>query len=262
MAGAIPYAAAGAGPPVVVLAGLWPSTGVQSDALVRGAVSPLRGVATSRRLIVFNRRAGYQVGCSLRDMAAEYADAIRAELVPPVDVVGTSTGGSLAQQLAADHPDTVRRLVLLSTACRLGPAGRDVQRRIAELLRAGQLRAATRLIGTDLAPPVLRIVTGGLAWAAAGHLVPDAATAADLATTLEAEDAFDLAQLPTIRAKTLIIAGGRDRFYDQDLFRATAALIPASDLRIFPRRGHITVASDRRARAAIAGFLSYPSAPS
>ena len=37
-----------------------------------------------------------------------------------VDVVGTSTGGSIAQQLAADHPETVRRLALLSTACRLG----------------------------------------------------------------------------------------------------------------------------------------------
>jgi len=39
-----------------------------------------------------------------------------------VDVVGMSTGGSIAQQLAADHPATVRRLGLISTAGRCASA--------------------------------------------------------------------------------------------------------------------------------------------
>ena len=46
----------------------------------------------------------------------------------PVDLLGMSTGGSIAQQIAAQHPDVVRRLVLVSTGCRLGPRPSRVQR--------------------------------------------------------------------------------------------------------------------------------------
>jgi pimeloyl-ACP methyl ester carboxylesterase len=90
-------------------------------------------------------------------------------------------------------------------------------------------------------------------------MIPDATAAADLAATLEAENAFDLANCQhQVRASTLIIAGGGDRFYSPELFTATAALIPNSQLRVFPRRGHITVTSDQRAQATIAGFLAHP----
>lgn len=255
-AGTIPYAATGAGAPVVVAAGLWPTTGVDSDRLVHGALVPLRRVAGPRRLIVFNRRANLPPRLTMRDLATEYADAIGAEFGTPIDIMGNSTGGSLAQQLAADHPGTVRRLVLVSTACRLGPVGRQLQRQVAGHLRAGRTRAAVSLLAASLAPAGLRTVTGGLAWTAARHVVADSATAGDLAATLEAEDGFDLAMCnQPIAAKTLIVVGGRDRFYNPELFTATAALIPDSHLRLFPRRGHISVASDPRAQATIAQFL-------
>jgi pimeloyl-ACP methyl ester carboxylesterase len=60
----------------------------------------------------------------------------------------------------------------------------------------------------------------------------------DMATTSEAEDAF--CRSP-IRAPTLILAGGADRFYSPELFAETARLIRGSRLRVFERRGHITV---------------------
>lgn len=258
-AGAIPYAAVGSGSTVLVLPGLLPVTGVESDGLVRGTLSSLRPLAASRRLVVFNRRAGLPSTMTLADMAAEYADALRADFDPPVDLVGNSTGGSIAQQLAADHPDVARRLVLVSSACRLGREGREMQARIAAELRAGRTRTALSLVGAGLAPRGARTVLRALAWWGARRMVPDPASEADLATTLEAEDAFDLATCAQpIRAITLIIAGRRDRFYTPELFTETAALIPNSQLRMFRRRGHITVAGDRRARATAIGFLSYP----
>lgn len=257
LAGAIPYAALGSGDSVMVLAGLWPRTGVESDRLVHGALAPLHRLRTTRRLIVFNRRRSLPVGMSMSDLAAECADAIRTEFGTPVDVVGTSTGGSIAQQLAAEHPEAVRRLVLLSTACRLGPVGRDLQSQIAARLRAGRIRSAVSLAGANLAPWGLRSVARGLAWVTAPHVLPDPTTVSDLAVTLEAEDGFDLAECPQIQAKTLIVAGGRDRFYGSDLLRATAAVIPDSHLHLFPRRGHISVANDPRAQATIAGFVSH-----
>jgi pimeloyl-ACP methyl ester carboxylesterase len=255
LAGKIPFAAVGSGSPIVVSAGLSPATGVDSDRFVRGALAPLHQLAARRLLIVLNRRRELPADVSMSDLAAEYAEAIRAVCDPPVDVLGISTGGSIAQQLAAEHPDTVRRLVLLSTACRLGPAGRDLSRRIAALLRAGRTRSALGVVCASLAPPGLRTLARGVGWAAAGRLIADPVAAADLAATLEAEDGFDLARCEPIEATTLLIAGGRDRFYSPDLFTATAALIPNSQLRLFPRRGHITVATDRRARATAVGFL-------
>jgi pimeloyl-ACP methyl ester carboxylesterase len=68
-----------------------------------------------------------------------------------------------------------------------------------------------------------------------------------MATTIEAEDEFDLARLPRVRAPTLLVGGGRDRFYDRELFEQTAELIPRCVLKLYPRRGHVTVVSDRRA---------------
>jgi pimeloyl-ACP methyl ester carboxylesterase len=52
---------------------------------------------------------------SMAALAAEHADALREAFAEPVDLLGMSTGGSIAQQLAAEHPRVVRRLVLVST---------------------------------------------------------------------------------------------------------------------------------------------------
>ena len=256
MAGPIPYAAVGSGRTVVVCAGLWPTTGVDSELLVRGAITPLHRTG-GRRVVVLNRRRNLPTEVSMRDFALEYANAIRSDLGAPVDIVGTSTGGSIAQQLAADHPDVVRRLVLISTACRLGSLAREVQSQVAGFLRAGRYRSAVATIWADLAPTGFRTLARGVGWASARHVLGDAAAAADLAGTLEAEDGFDLAQCSkAIQASTLIVAGGRDRYYSRELFAETASLIPNSHLRLFRRRGHMTVSGDPRAQTMIAGFLS------
>jgi len=133
--GTIPFAAVGAGPPLVVLPGLSTVAGSAGEWFVRGSFAPVRNLSTQRRLILLNRWPGMPAGLSMGELAAAHADAIRDHADGPVDLVGMSTGGSIAQQLAADHPGIVRRLVLISTACRLGPVGRTLQGRVADLLR-------------------------------------------------------------------------------------------------------------------------------
>jgi pimeloyl-ACP methyl ester carboxylesterase len=66
------------------------------------------------------RRPGSPAGHTTRDMADDYASWIGARFDGPVDVIGFSTGGEVAQYLAADHGELVRRLVLSDTGCRLG----------------------------------------------------------------------------------------------------------------------------------------------
>ncbi len=252
----LPYASVGTGRPVVVAAGLWPTTGVDSDIQLRCALAPLAAVR-GRRLIVLNRRGGLQRGTTIGDLARGYADFIRADVGHPVDVVGTSTGGSIAQTLAAAHPDVVDRLVLVSTACRLGDDGRRLQADVATELRAGRTRTAVARLMDAIAPPGLRTAARTAGWAGASRIIPDFVDADDLAATLEAEDGFDLGLMPQpIKAKTLIVGGARDRFYSPCLFGETAQLIPESHIRIYPHRGHTSVTLDRRSRSAISTFLT------
>lgn len=254
--GQLPYAAIGRGAPLIVLAGLSGTAGSVQDRAFRAIAAPVRQLAASRRLIVFNRWSGMPDGLTMAELAARHDEAVRAGIGGSVDVLGVSTGGSIAQQWAADRPATVRRLALVSTACRLGPVGRDLQARVGRLLRAGSVRTAAAVIVGALAPAGLRPAARIVGWAAAPVLLAGPTAASDLAVTIEAEDAFDLAGRPTILAPTLIVAGGRDRFYGPALFVETARLIPNGRLAVFPGRGHIGVLADRRARATVAGFLS------
>jgi pimeloyl-ACP methyl ester carboxylesterase len=94
------------------------------------------------------------------------------------------------------------------------------------------------------------------AWLAAPKIIHNEADAADMATTIEAEDDFDLARVPNqISAPTLIVAGSEDRFYSKQLFIETERLIPGSRLRLFEGRGHITATMHKDFGPEIVRFL-------
>ncbi|MEO9139930.1 MAG: alpha/beta hydrolase [Jatrophihabitans sp.] len=255
--GELPFAAMGSGPPVVVLAGLSPTTGVDGDWFVRASVAPFRNLAEDHRIYFLNRRAQLPRGITMAELATEHAESLAAQCGEPVDVIGISTGGSIAQQLAADHPQVVRRLALISTACRLGPATRREQVRVATHVRAGETRAAARLSLATLVPPWRGQTVAGVAgWLLGPRLIRDPQAWRDMATTIEAEDSFDLGTCAApIVSPTIILGGARDRFYPLALFEETARIIPNAQLMVLPRRGHITVLNDRTALAALGAFL-------
>jgi pimeloyl-ACP methyl ester carboxylesterase len=225
--------------------------------MLRVNLAPVAELSRSRRVVVFNRRPRLPPGMTMAELAAEHAEAIRQGLGGPVDVVGVSTGGSIAQQLAADHPGAVARLVLVSAACRLGPEGRRLQRRVAARIRAGAPRQAFAVMAAGIVPAgPAQVGAAAAAWLLGPTLIRNAGDLDDMATIIEAEDAFDLAACPVIEACTLVLAGADDRFYAPELFEETARLIPGSELRLVPGRGHVTAMSDRGARTALASFLS------
>jgi pimeloyl-ACP methyl ester carboxylesterase len=244
MIGRLPYLGMGSGRALLFVAGLSPQAGVEAAGSARMSASFLKPFAKRRRAIFVNRRTGLARGMSMAELAQEHADAIRSLGEGPLEVVGISTGGSIAQQLAADHPDVVDRLLLLSTACRLGPEGRALQRRVAARIRRGARRQALAVMVAGIVPPRRgQIAAAVLAWLAGPRLLAGGDDLADMAATIEAEDAFDLAACPSaIRAPTVILAGSADRFYSPELFAETARLIPGSRLRVFEGRGHVTAA--------------------
>ena len=207
MLGDYPCLTAGAGRPLVVLAGLTPEPGVAPGPMRRTHEMTVRGWARDRTVYYLNRRPGLPPGITMASLAAEHAGAFRDRFTEPVDVLGMSTGGSIAQQLAAEHPDVVRRVALVSTACRLGLDARRIQRQIAARVRAGAAPQALAIGAGALAPRPVRLPAACLGWLFGPRLFSPAGLQ-DMATTIEAEDAFDLAGLPAVQSPTLLVGGG------------------------------------------------------
>lgn len=247
----------GAGRPLVMLPGLTAHHDLprgMDRGFQRAQCSPL---ARNREVWWLNRRAGLPPGTTMADLAGDYAAALRQQFGEPVDVLGVSTGGSVALQLAADHPETVARLVIVSAAYRLGPYGRACQRETARWLRAGSTRRASAAMMSILgAHATTRRFMRILGWLLGPVIFGRAGT--DLLATIDAEDAFDLHdRLAGITAPTLVIGGGRDACYGRELFEQTAALIPGGAALILPRHGHLGVQNRRIAREVLE-FLARP----
>jgi pimeloyl-ACP methyl ester carboxylesterase len=259
--GGLPYLAVGDGPPLVVFSGLTAEHANPTGLARRFQVQTLKPLARHFTVYAVNRRPGLPAGATIADLAGHYAEAIAHEFAGPVCVEGISTGGSIAQQFAIDHPHLVRRLALAATACRLSPHGREVQRRFAELAGQGRTRRAYATLGPTLAATD----AGGRAFAALLWLVGGTQRVedpSDMLVTVAAEDRFDAcSQLHRITAPTLLVAGARDRLYSPELFRETADRIPGARLALYPNKSHSGVLTHRPAVAEVVAFLTADDRP-
>jgi pimeloyl-ACP methyl ester carboxylesterase len=241
----LPYLRFGTGRrPIIGLAALTfdhSPTGAMGRAAM---IDRFRFLARDYTVYVVNRRRRLQEGASMADIAADYAAMIRADFDAPVDIIGVSTGGSVALQLALDHPEVLRRVVIYSAAHRLGDSARPLMLRISALARDRRWGAAAAEMFAFLylsrrGPG--RLVTWPLRWlvAGVGTLAFRRIDPSDLLATIKAEDAFDIgARLGEIRVPTLLVGGERDPAYPADLVHATAAAIPGAQLLLFPDKGH------------------------
>ena len=84
------------------------------------------GLAKNREVILFNNAgvssSSGQVPASIQEMGANAIAFIKALGLTKVDVLGFSIGGMVAQEITAEAPDLVRRLILVGT----GPRGADM----------------------------------------------------------------------------------------------------------------------------------------
>jgi pimeloyl-ACP methyl ester carboxylesterase len=252
----IPYLKFGDGPPLVMVQGLTPRHEVPKGMERRTAMSNAGAMSSDFQVFVVNRKQGLDPGESMSDIAGHLGVAIEEELGEPVFLAGTSTGGSVALQLAVDRPELVRALVAISSAYRLGPAGRLVQQELAQSIRAGQGAEGWARLLTAMLPAQLQKPLKPAARMMTRSMTPDDPT--DLLVTLDAEDAFDVGdQLHRISAPTLVIGGGEDRFYPAELFERTASGVPDGRVHIFPTWGHgRTSTSSSTAHITLGFFLA------
>jgi pimeloyl-ACP methyl ester carboxylesterase len=103
------------------------------------------GMASQRRVITFdNRGVGASQGrtpSSIAEMAKDAVAFIRALGLDQVDLLGFSMGGFVAQVIAAEQPDLVRKIILAGT----GPAGGEGIDKVTKLTYFDIVRGALTL---------------------------------------------------------------------------------------------------------------------
>ena len=212
-------------------------------------------------IYIVTRKQGLPKGYSMQNMADDYAVMIKKEFHKPVDILGISTGGSIAMYFAAAYPELVKKLVIHSSAYTLRATAKKAQMRVGKLANQKKWRAAyTTLMEISLPahgfkrylfkPFILIISLFG------GMFFGKPENPSDLIVTIEAEDKHNFKnRLSEITVPTLIIAGDKDQFYSKKIFHETAKGIPNSHLILYTGMGH--PASGKQFRKDLCAFLNF-----
>ena len=214
--------------------------------LVSGAMfDPLLDALSARhRLIVADlrghgRSADLPGPYAVPRLAADVAGLLDRPGVPRADVLGYSQGGTVAQQLARDHPDRVDRLVLACTfACNRLTRRERVEGLLSlALLATAGPAAMTGLIARGVGGPALP----GTQRAALRRML--AANGRRRAVAAQrAMLAFDSRPwLGQIAAPTLVVRGSADTAVPARHAALLASGIPRAELRTVEGAGHFLV---------------------
>jgi len=226
----IHYEVRGQGSPVLLLAGLagiGASWGPQIDLFAgqhRVIVPDHRGTGASE-----HTPRGMTIAQHARDMAR----VIEVAGCGPVHVVGTSTGGAIAQLLAIHHRDLLRSATIVSSIARADAYYRrhfDMRRR---MLTDSGLRASTEANALFLFDPKFtrehpERVQAWVDAAAAGTFAPEIGFAR--IEMIVGHDAFD--ELPSISTPTLVLVGARDACAPPYFSAELAERIPGAEFAV------------------------------
>jgi pimeloyl-ACP methyl ester carboxylesterase len=189
-------------------------------------------------IYILNRKKGLPAGYSIRDMSEDYAPVVRDELRGPVDILGASLGGSIAQHFAADHPDLVRRLVIIGCGYRFGDDGKQLAIRLRDLTLRHKWRSASATLGSHMVPQRgKKYIFSLLMWFYPILYSPTGPS--DGVTEIEAQLQHDFKErLTDIKIPSLVVGGDKDVFTPASMLRETAESIPNARLIIYPGMGH------------------------
>lgn len=175
---------------------------------------------------------------SMHDLADDIYKFTRALSIERATVVGHSLGGGVAQQLTAEHPELVERLVLLNSAEPAGlqtPADRYAQ--IEALARQPEIVKMLLGMMAPTAPKddfLARILEESVAkctgaWVRNGHAL----------------DQMNLVgQVAAIGVPVLIIYGQQDALITPEMMERANQQIPGSVLEVWPEVGHSACVED------------------
>jgi pimeloyl-ACP methyl ester carboxylesterase len=205
-------------------------------------------------------RRQYPAGTTFRQMADDIITAIES-LHPPVDLMGASTGGMIALEIAAARLDLVRRLVLVISGTTVSPVARDLGRQVIAAAHDGEWRRAYALmlpIGARSGPE--RLLYRSFGWLLGPGLIGVPRDPTLMIAELEAWLRTDGSQLVRqVTCPTLVLAGELDPVFPLEGAREFAALFAHGRLAIMRGTAHDFPASAIRDH--VSGFLDEDPGP-
>jgi pimeloyl-ACP methyl ester carboxylesterase len=175
-------------------------------------------------------------GYGLDSVADDTVALIEALGLPPAVLVGTSSGGYVAQQVAVTHPERVAGLVLVGAprSLRGHPPFLDEVIQLEDPIDAGWVRASLEWFPRFQEIPDWFMddrVQDGV----------DCPTRALLGTLLGLVEASPPTEIGSIGAPTTILWGARDDLLPRDDADRLHAAIPGSRLVVYPDTGHLVL---------------------
>jgi len=206
------------------------------------------GIAAHHRVITFdNRGVGASTGTTPKTIQAMAADAvtfIQALGLTKVDILGFSMGGMIAQVIAHDQPQLVRKLILAGT----GPAGGEGITNVTKIAHLDFVRGAFTLQDPKQFLFFTRTANGRRAGKQFLSRLKERTENRDKAisiraylTQLKAIHRWGLdapADLSVIGQPVLVVNGESDRMVPSNNSADLARRLPNSDLVIYPDAGH------------------------
>ncbi|TCP56900.1 pimeloyl-ACP methyl ester carboxylesterase [Tamaricihabitans halophyticus] len=246
----IAYQLGGSGPPLLLLAGQanshrwWSSVRADFEAERQTVTMDYRGTGDSDKPDSPYSTPGF----------AEDAIAVLDQLgIERADVYGTSMGGRVAQWIAIQYPDRVRRLVLGCTA----PGGKHSVERgpaVRRALASSDPTEAERALRELMYNPAWLAAHPGPHWTLGDPEMPPHARQGHLRASAK-HDAWDA--LPQITAPTLVLHGAADELNPAANGQLLAERIPTAQLRLIPGGRHAYFEEFREiASKAVLDFLA------
>ncbi|HEX3769839.1 MAG TPA: alpha/beta fold hydrolase [Polyangiaceae bacterium] len=225
-------------------------------------------LASEHRVLEFDARgSGASPGrprTSTAGLAEDAVAVLEARAIPRAHVFGISLGGMVATRFVLARPDRVLALVLASTAARglaFEAAGLRRGIRFARCL-THEDHAAERCVVRRVLSHQFRVEHPEEAEHIADRAsrIPYPRTTI-LAHALAAARHDARREIPSIRARTLVLAGDRDHLLGPDACRGLATSIPGARRAVVPRAGHdLTLENPRDTASRVLEFVrSHPS---
>ncbi len=200
-------------------------------------------------------------GCTVADMAEDYASLIAEDFGGKVDVVvGDSTGGMIGFYLAARHPNAFGHIVIAVAACSMTDEANAANLAFARLLSAGRKTDAAAALVTLMYPGIRpKWIAQLLAWAVARVSFAAAFDPRDVQVAAAAVNAFDAREiLSSIDVPVLLVCGDKDRWFAREVYQQTADLIPNCTLKMYEGKDHMGTMFDKRLPRDVLDFVQHP----
>ncbi len=201
-------------------------------------------MATRFRIISFdNRGAGRSdkptEPFTLEQMADDAIAVLDAAGIETAHVVGASMGGVISQIVAAKHPQRVRSLTLVCTACRNHPWRQELLQSWAKTAdEKGMIEVGKEAAQWVMSPRSFRRLVPAFTWMGPlAALRPRHSFVSQIQAILNTrEDLVD--QLSTISAPTMVIVGNQDILTPRGDSEEIAERIPNSELVVISGAAH------------------------